>query len=138
MSLTFTAHTAATSLRPFPPATLLKTQAYLRHLLRHQPVAGRPIILVVREGEQPARGAVLLGIGQLVSAMASSRSLVMDEAKPTPPQLMRPACTMALRTTARVVSETGTMGRRASSLILPSSERAYLAGAGLVSTNSAV
>src|SRR6202042_1284364 len=46
-------------------------------------------------------------------------------------QLIKPACTMALRTATRVGSETGTIGSRSVSSTLPSSESAYLTGAGL-------
>ena len=52
-------------------------------------------------------------------------------------QLISPACTMASRTAARVFSATGTIGSRTVSAHLPSSDSAYLTGAGLVSTNSA-
>ena len=46
-------------------------------------------------------------------------------------QLIRPACTMALRTATRVGSDTGTIGSRSFSSILPSSDIAYLIGDGL-------
>src|SRR6185437_5527861 len=54
-----------------------------------------------------------------------------EKARPAQVQLIRPACTMALRTAMRVVSETGTIGSRSVSSILPSSDIAYLTGAGL-------
>src|ERR1700752_4222435 len=53
-------------------------------------------------------------------------------------QLIRPACTMALRTAARVGSDTGTIGKRSFSSILPSSDNAYFTGAGLDSMNRLV
>ena len=42
---------------------------------------------------------------------------------------------MALRTAARVGSDTGTIGSRSFSSILPSSDSAYFTGAGLLSMN---
>src|SRR5262249_52877843 len=55
-----------------------------------------------------------------------------------PAQFIRPAWTMASRTAVLVLSATRTIGRRTVSAHLPNTERAYLTGAGLVSTNKAV
>ena len=51
--------------------------------------------------------------------------------------LVRPANAMALRMMARVGSVVGTMGRRTSSVMRPSTESAYFGPAGLGSTNRA-
>jgi hypothetical protein len=49
-------------------------------------------------------------------------------------QLISPACTMASRTAAFDLSDKATIGSRTASSHLPKSDRAYLAGDGLVST----